>query len=133
MKKLTNIVYYFKTFLFVIHFYFVFTMLHDILDTKIFGYLFLFFYFVYVIKNISELLSKKKRYKNDIIYNSMQIGMLAYIMFVAIKVTINEMYVTNITYAYFRMNYIIMSILIIFILVYNFVELSSDKKKIWKN
>ena len=133
MKKLNNIVYYIKTVLFVIHFYFVFTMLHDILDTKIFGYLFLLIYSIYVIKNILELLSKKEQYKNDIIYNSMQIGALAYIMFVAIKVSINEMYVTNITYAYFRTNYIIMSVLLVFILIYGFCELHDNKKKIWKN
>lgn len=133
MKKLANIVYYIRMIFFIIHFYFVFVMLHDVLDMKILGYIFLLFYFVYVIKNIIELLSKKKRYQNDLIYNFMQIGMLAYIMFVAIKVNINGMYVTNMTYSYFKINYLIMIFLIAFILVYSFIELHDNKKKIWKN
>lgn len=132
MKKLTKVAYYLKTFLFVIHFYFIFAMLHDILDTKFFGYLFLLVYFIYIVKGILELLSQKKRYKNDLIYNLMQIGVFSYIMFVAIKVSTSEMYVTNMTYPYFRINYLIMSVLIIFILVYGFMELTNDKKKIWK-
>ena len=131
MKKINKIIYYFKILLFTIHFYFVFAMLHDILDTKIFGYLFLLVYFIYIIKSIKELLSKKDRYKNDLIYNFMQIGFLSYIIFISIKVNVNVMYVTNMTYPYFRTNYIIISILIIFSLVYSFIEL--DNKKIWKN
>ena len=131
MKKLANVIYYIKTLLFVIHFYFIFVMLPSILDTKVFGYIFLIFYFVYIIKTILELLSQKKRYKNDWIYNSMQIGFIAYIVFITLKISINKMYVTNITYSYFRNNFIIMSVLIIFILIYSFIEL--DNKKIWKN
>ena len=131
MKRITSILYGLKTLLFIIHFYFVFIMLHDILDTKIYGYVFLFFLFIYIIKNILELLSQKKRYKNDLIYNFMQISFLSYIIFLAIKVSTNEMYVTNSTYSYFRTNYIISSILLIFILAYDFVELRNKKKKIW--
>lgn len=63
----------------------------------------------------------------------MQIGMLSYIIFVAIKVSVNGMYVTNMTYSYFKTNYLIMSILMIFILVYSFIELHDNRKKIWKN
>lgn len=131
MKTITKIIYYFKILLFTIHFYFVFAMLHDILDTKFFGYLFLIIYFVYIIKTIIELLSKKDRYKNDLIYNFMQIGFLSYIVFISIKVNVNVMYVTNMTYPYFRTNYIIISILIIFSLIYSFIEL--DNKKTWNN
>ena len=131
MKTITKIIYYFKILLFTIHFYFVFAMLHDILDTKFFGYLFLIIYFVYIIKTIIELLSKKDRYKNDLIYNFMQIGFLSYIVFISIKVNVNVMYVTNITYPYFRTNFIIISILIIFSLIYSFIEL--DNKKTWNN
>ena len=129
MKKLTNIVYYTKIFLLLIHFYFVFIILHTILDTKIFGYIFLVIYFIYIIKCIIELLSQKKRFKNDWIYNLMQIGVLGYILFMAIKVSINEMYVTEMTYSYFRTNYLIISILFIFIMMYSFIELSDKKQK----
>ena len=129
MKRLTNIVYYIKMFLFIVHFYFVFLMLHSILDTKIFGYLFLFFYFIYVVKIILELLSKKQRYKCDIIYNLMQIGFSFYVMFIATKINIDDLYVTVNTYTYFKTNYIIASMLIVFALIYSLVELHDSKKK----
>ena len=132
MKKLVNIAYYFRTFILIIHFYFVFMMLNNILDTKLFGYLFLLIYAIYIIKCIIELLSGKKRYKTDIIYNLMQIGILSYIIFLSIKVRVNEMYVTEITYPYFRSNCQILSVLIIFILIYGFIELKNKNKKIWK-
>ena len=127
MKKFANIIYYFKIFILIIHFYFVFLILHNILDIKLFGYLFLVIYAIYITKCIIELLSKKRRFKNDIIYNSMQIGVLIYIIFMSVKVSINEMYVTNITFQYFKSNCIIISILIIFILIYSFIELRNKK------
>ena len=130
VKRVANIVYYIKIFLLISHFYFVFLMLHNILDTKIYGHLFLVFYFIYIIKCIIELLSGKKRFKNDVVYNLMQIGVLGYIIFMSIKTFINGMYVTQITYSYFMINYIILSILILFILIYSLVELHDKKKKI---
>ena len=132
MKKLVNVAYYFRTFILIIHFYFVFMMLNNILDTKFFGYLFLLIYGIYIIKCIMELLSGKKRYKNDVIYNLMQIGVLSYIIFLSIKIRVNEMYVTEITYPYFKSNCQILSVLIIFILIYGLIELKSKNKKIWK-
>jgi len=132
LKKLVNVAYYFRTFILIIHFYFVFMMLNNILDTKFFGYLFLLIYGIYIIKCIMELLSGKKRYKNDVIYNLMQIGVLSYIIFLSIKIRVNEMYVTEITYPYFKSNCQILSVLIIFILIYGLIELKSKNKKIWK-
>ena len=62
----------------------------------------------------------------------MQIGVLSYIIFLSIKVRVNEMYVTEITYPYFRSNCQILSVLIIFILIYGVIELKNKNKKIWK-
>ena len=127
MKKLVNTVYCVKTFILIIHFYFVFMILHSILDTKLFGYLFLVIYIFYIIKVITELLSKKNRYKTDLIYNIMQIGLLCYILIISIKISVNDLYVTKITYNYFKNNFIFISLLIIFILIYNFIELRNKK------
>ena len=129
MKGFSKTVYCIKLFLFVINFYFIFTMLHNILDTKIFGIIFLVIYLIYVIKVILELLSKKERYQNDFIYNLMQIGLVAYIMIISIRCIVAKMYVTRFTMPYFRLNYIILSVLIIFILIYNYVGFSEPKKK----
>lgn len=128
MKNMPKIIYYIKLVLFIINFYFIFTMLHNILDTKIFGIIFIIIYLFYVVKIILEMLSKKERFKKDIVYNLMQIGLIVYIMIISIRSMIFKMYVTRFTLPYFRMNYIVLSILIIFILLYNFVGLSDIKR-----
>ncbi len=128
MKKLARIIYYIKLILFIIHFYFVFLMLHNILDTKIYGLIFLVFYLIFAIKVLIELLSKKDRYKNDLIYNIMQIGVYFYLMIVSIKTYIAKIYVTRMSLGYFRINYLILTVLIIFIFVYSYLEFKSSKK-----
>ena len=129
MKKFSKIIYYIKVFLFIINFYFIFSILHNILDTKIYGLVFIIVYLVYVIKILLEMLSKKDRYKNDIIYNFMQIGLIVYIMIISIRCMVVKMYVTKFSMPYFRINYIILSVLILFILIYNFVGFSETKKR----
>ncbi len=128
MNKLSKIIYYIKLILFVAHFYFTFIMLHNILDTGIYGIIYLVFYLVFVIKIIIELLSKKGRYKNDLIYNFMQIGLYAYLIIISLKTTIEKVYVTRLTYNYFRLNYVILTILIVFIFIYNYLEFKSSNK-----
>ena len=128
MKKLTEIVYIIKMGLFVIHFYFVFMMLHNILDAKIYGVIFLVFYLAFAIKCLLELLSKRGRYKNDIIYNIMQIGIYAYLLIISIKTSVSKIYVTRLTLGYFKINYIILSILIVFIFIYSYLEFKPSKK-----
>lgn len=127
MKRFTNIIYYIRMFLLIIHFYLVFSMLPCILDTKIYGYIFLFIYFIFIIKIILEILSKKKRYMNDLIYNLMQIGVYIYIIVIGIKVYVNELYVTNNTLSYFKTNYMITSLLILFILIYSILEFKNKR------
>ena len=129
MKKISIVVYYIKLVLFIISFYFIFTMLHNILDTKIYGIIFIIFYLIYAFKLIIELLSQKARFKNDYIYNFMQIGLIIYILIISIRCSINKIYVTNFTYPYFRINFIILSILILFILIYSIVDKNSIKKR----
>ena len=114
--------------LFVMHFYFVFMMLHNILDTKIYGVIFIVLYIAFIIKIIIELLSKRDRYKNDFIYNIMQIGIYFYLLIISIKTNISKIYVTRLTLGYFKINYIILSILIIFIFLYSYLEFKPSKK-----
>lgn len=128
MRSISKIVYIIKMILFVLHFYFVFLMLHNILDTGLFGIIFIVIYLMFILKTIFELLSKKDRYKNDIIYNVMNIGVYLYLLVISIKTYLAKIYVTRITLSYFKTNYIILSILIIFIFVYNYLEFKSSKK-----
>ncbi len=129
MKKIPMILYYLKIILLISSFYFIFIMLHNFLDAGIYGYIFLMVYIVYVYKLMTELFSKKKDYKEDVIYNFMQIGFIVYILVVTIRCYIVKLYVTIFTFSYFRMNYIILSILVMFILAYSFIGSTSVKKQ----
>lgn len=129
MKKIAKIVYSIKMLLFIIQFYFVFIMLHNILDTRVYGIIFIVFYLIFVLKTIIELLSKKQRYKNDYIYNIMQLGIYIYLLIVSIKTTAFKVYVTRNTIEYFKTNYIILSLLIVFVLVYSYLERKSNVKQ----
>ena len=128
MKKLAKCFYIIKVLLFIVNFYFVFVMLHNILDTNLYGIIFIALYLIFALKITSEIISKKLRYQHDIIYNGMQIGFMTYLLIVSIKITISKVYVTRITISYFRTNYIILSLLIMFILAYSYLELKSSKK-----
>ncbi len=129
MKKITNISYYLKVFFFIIHFYFVFIMLHNILDVRIFGLIFLLFYIIYVMKFIIELLSKKRRYRTDFIYNLMQIGLMFYLIVISFRTVSSNVYVTRNTINYFQINYCILSALILFIILYSILVFSNKSSK----
>lgn len=128
MKKISKIIYIIKMFLFIISFYFVFLMLHNILDAKLFGVVFLIIYFVLVLREIIEIFSKKDEYKEDIIYNVMKMGVYLYLLIISIKTTMANALVTRITVDYFKTNYIIISVLMLFILIYNLLEFKSSSK-----
>ena len=129
MKKITNTSYYLKIFFFIIHFYFIFMMLHNILDVKIYGLIFLIFYIIYVLKFIIELLSKKRRFKEDFIYNLMQIGLMTYLIIISIRTVNGNIYVTKNTLHYFQVNYCILSALILFIILYSILVFNSKSLK----
>ena len=130
MKKFAGIIYFIKMLLFVTHFYLVFAMLNNILDTKIYGYVFMMFYLVFVFKILIEILSQKERYKTDVIYNIMQIGFIAYLFIMSIKTSLVGVYVTRISISYFKINYVILSGLITFILLYSYLEFKSLKSNV---
>ena len=132
MKKISKIIYYIKLILFIVNFYFIFTMLNNILDTKIYGIIFIIAYLIYSFKVVFELLSKKDRYKKDVIYNMMQIGLIIYMLFISIRCIMVKMYVTRLTLIYFNINYVILSVLVLFILAYNIVGFGDEKKNIKK-
>ena len=120
-------IYSLKTVLFLIQFYVVFWMIEIVLQIGIVGYLFLFMYSLYIIKILFEMLSKKMKYKNDIVYNLMQIGLIFYISVITFKSYYMKMTVIDSTVSYFTINYIIVSLLILFILIYSFSELKNRK------
>lgn len=128
MKKISKITYIIRMFLFIINFYFVFIMLKNILDTKVFGIIFIVLYMFLIIKVILELFNKKDIYKEDFIYNIMQTGVYIYIIVMSMKIIVYNIYVTKITYNYFKTNYLILSLLIVFVLIYSYIEFKSSNK-----
>ncbi len=126
MKKLVKISYNLKIIFFIIHFYFVFILIDSILNTKYVGPIFLIIYLLFVMINLKEMLSKKKRYKNDLIYNTMQIGLYLYLIIFSLRVNINQLFVNINTNTYFLINYIILSLLLLFIFIYNKVEFNKN-------
>ena len=73
------------------------------------------------------MLSKKRKYKEDFVYNFMQIGTLLYLSFLSFRVNSTKLLVTKVTSTYFKTNFIIIGLLIIFIIVYRLVEFRKKK------
>ena len=122
MKKTNKIIYIIRVIFFIIHFYLLFIIAHSYLNIGILGKIYLIFDIIYSIKIIIEMLSKKEKYQKDIIYNIMQIGLTFYLGILSYKIYIDNMLVFNDTLSYFYTNYGILLGLIIFILVYSYLE-----------
>ena len=129
MKKYLKSLYYLRLFLFIIQFYFVFMISSCILQIGILGYVFFVVYFIYILKVIVELLSKKTIYKYDLVYNFMQCGLFIYLGILMFKILVNKIVVIDNTISYFRVNFIIIILLLISNLIYS-SSLINKKSKI---
>lgn len=130
MNKISKTLYMLRILYFIIQFYFVFTIISNILQIKVIGILFLLIYFVYIIMIIIDLLSKKKRYQNDYVYNIMQISLFIYLTILWIKIYCNNILVTINTMDYFCINFGIISTLFLFIIIYRIICMKNNDKKI---
>ena len=117
MKKIANIIYPVRIILFIIHILMLYMMIDDIVYVS-FGYLFLFVDIVYVIRVIMELFSQKSLYKKDIYYNIMQIGLYTYIGVLLYRLTFGSVFSKELL-LYLKTNYIILSILFLFLIFYS--------------
>ncbi len=120
-------IYLIRIILFLIQFYLVFSIIGCILQVGLVGYMFLLLYILYVLKIIMELLSKKTRYQNDFVYNFMQIGLFFYMGVIFIKILSDKLIVIENTKNYFITNYLILSLLLIFISLYSLLELRDSR------
>lgn len=127
MKKMNKIIYAIRLFLFIIHFYLIFILINNTLSVGLLAYIFLIIDIFYALVIIWQLIYKKRKYKYDMIYNLMQIGFDIYLSIIIFKIYYEHLYVLNKTLTYFKVNFIIMSILLVFIIVYSFYELSGRK------
>ena len=128
MKKLSKIIYIIRIITFIIHFYLLFLLTHSYLNIGVLGIIFILLDLVYSLKIIAELLSKKESYSHDIVYNIMQIGLTFYLGILSYKVYFDNMVVFSDTIGYFKLNYGILSVLLLFIIIYSFLEFDITNK-----
>ena len=128
MKKFKKGIYITRIIFFISCFFLLFFITNSLLQLKWYSLIFIGIYIIYVIKVITELLSKKDIYKDDIIYNLMQIGLSLYILVMFYRINYSAAVVVKETMHYFMINYGIMSILMIFIILYSFIELRIGMK-----
>lgn len=127
MKKLAKIIYPIRIILFIIHLLMLYMMIDDIVYVS-FGYLFLIIDIVYVIRVIMELFSQKSLYKKDIYYNIMQIGLYTYIGVLWYRLTFGSIFSKELL-LYLKTNYIILSILFLFLTFYSTILIHKMNEK----
>lgn len=127
-KKAIKVIYGLRIVLFIAHLLMLFAILGDIIRVGMIGYLFLIIDIVYTIKIISELLSKKVCYKSDFYYNIMQIGLFVYVSVLWSKLYFNNTFLSSGITTYLRNNYILLSLLMIFLGTYSILVVDKKNK-----
>ena len=125
MKKAKDILYIVRIISFIIQFYLVFMISDAIIHTGFFGWLFVSIYVVYNIVMIIELLGERAGKKKDLIYNIMQLCYFFYIFVFFFRIRISNFFVGSETVGYFNLNFGILCVLLVFILLYDFIEIKS--------
>ena len=128
MKIFKKILYILRIILFLFHFFFLYSIISTLLQVKPLIYLFLILHFIFVINTIIEMLSKKKSYQQDYVYNLMQIGVYFYIGIIFYRVYFTHIFYMRETIKYFNINFCILCFLIIFLLLYSHYELKERRK-----
>lgn len=129
LNKITKFSYIIRIILFILHFYFLYASLYCILSMTFMKYIFLILYSIYIVINIMQILSKKQKYQNDLINNFMHCGIMLYVMILSFRMNFSKIYVTNLTVNYFNINYCVLSILIVFTLIYSFTAVNDNEIK----
>lgn len=126
-NKVKKTLYVIRIIFFIIHMIMLFMLLNSIC-LGIAGYIFLIVDVIYICVIIKELLSKKTIYQEDLYYNLMQLGLFGYITVLWLKLYFNINHYTNEFMTYLRNNYIILTILLIFLIIYNSCLVNKKRK-----
>lgn len=129
MKKVTSFLYGFRIFMFIVHLLMIFTVLGNIIDVGLIGYLFLIIDSIFVFRILFELLTKKDYFKKEIYYNIMQIGLFGYISVLWSKIYFGNMFFTKELLTYLQTNYTILIVLIVFLIFYSIFGINNRCKK----
>lgn len=126
MKKNTSkVIYTIRIILFIIHILMLYMIIPNIVNVGLIGHVFIIIEVIYIMKIILELLSKKECYKDEAYYNIMQIGFYSYIVILWSKLYFNNELFTIQFVRYLKNNYIILSILIIFLILYGILGINN--------
>lgn len=118
MKKNEKIFYYLRMIFFVISLILTFMLIQNIMQVGVVGYIYLTIFILYAFLMIWQVLSQKKYYKKDIVYNLMQVGFSLYLGVIVFKTYYDKIVVMDNTIKYFMVNYIILSILLVIMSIY---------------
>ena len=127
--KFLQFSYFLRLMLFIFHIVMIYMLLDVIMRVGLFGYIFLIIDIIYILKILLEFLSKKERYQKEIYYNIMQIGLFAYIIVLWSKLCFDNIIYTLDFVNYLKNNFIILSILIAFLLLYSTLLINNKKNK----
>lgn len=112
-----KVLYYLRLFFLIISLFLTFLLIQNITQVGIIGYLYLIIFIIFALLSIKDVLNRTKMMK-DIIYSVMQIGFTLYLGVIVFKTYHDKIVVMDNTIKYFRVNYIILSILLIIIAAY---------------
>lgn len=118
LDKIEKILYYLRMFFFVISLVLTFLLIQNITQVGIAGYLYLVVFILFALLSIWQVLSQKKCFKKDIIYNIMQMGFTLYLGVIVFKTYYDKIVVMDSTIKYFMVNYVILSILLVIMTIY---------------
>lgn len=131
MKLLRKILYYTRIVLFILTLFLLFFTLNNYIKVGWSGYLFLGIVFIYIVVSLMTLLSKKKVFKNDFMYNFMQIATYIYQVILTIKMfSFNVSLLVKESIIFYRNNYLILSILLISLIIYTCILNFEEKVNI---
>lgn len=119
MKLFPKILYYLRLFLFLTVLVLIFINIKNYIKVGLWGYIFLTMEFIYITLILFTILSKRKIYQEDLVFNIMHIGSYMYQLILSFKMFSFKLstLVLN-SYKFYRNNYIILSILLFVLIIY---------------
>jgi hypothetical protein len=105
-------------------------LLSNIINCGVEGIIFIVFYFLFTLQNIYTVLSKKKKFKENIYYNILNIGLFIYTFFIYSRIYLDKRLALGTIYelnlVYFKNNYLILSTIILGI-IFNALILNNEE------
>lgn len=123
MELLNKATYIIKMILFIVHFFLLYSIIGTLWQISPLIYLFFVFHTIYVIQVILRIILKRDNYKNDLIYNCMQIGLYLYIAIIFYRINFTHIFYNKDTFNYFNVNFGIICFLMFFLIIYGYIEL----------